>query len=159
MVRLKFSRFVTAFVLAALLGVVYAACATQAQTTSKTSHQEKAAAIAALAKIRVDAAKEMYDGLVIGMNQTRGSGATLHLVAQPEEAYLWSVRWLNAQRDMRSGKESRVTALEEHVTRMKELQKCASDLTQGLLPGSWGLSAPRYYVAEAECWLAQEKAK
>ena len=158
MAHLKSLRLLAAFGLAALLCLIYATCVTQAQTTSKASDQEKATDILVLSKVRADAAKEIYDGVMIGMSQTRGSGDDLVLLGKPEDAYIWSVRWLNAQRDMRSGRDNQVTALQEHLARMKALQKRVSTLDPQL-PGISGRIPVRYYLAEAECWLAQEKAK
>jgi RND family efflux transporter MFP subunit len=137
----------------------------QAQT-GKTSDQEKPVSIAALAKARVDHARTVFEGVMLSLHETvspSGGGQPV-LMGKSEDAYLWSVRWLNAERDMSSGKEGQVTALERHLARMKKLQQVLSALSgmppgPGLLAPLWGTEAARYYVAEAEFWLAQEKGK
>jgi len=91
------------------------------------------------------------------LGQTKRRGAVLVLLGKPEEVYTWSVRWLNAQRDMSDKKDDHIAALEGHFKRMKELQEKVTDLRE-LLPAV-ETPAAAWYVAEAELWLAKEKAK
>lgn len=133
---------------------------TYEKAMGKTGREKEATDIAAFAKARVEAAQQVYDGemRMLGV-AIKASGQEVTLMGRPEDAYIWSIRWLNAQRDMSSGKDNQVAALEDHLTRMKALKQKVSKLPSDLLSDLKGKMATRYYVAEAEFWLAQEKAK
>jgi hypothetical protein len=94
-----------------------------------------------------------------GLQQTRKMGDVLLLVSKPEEVYTWSIRWLNARRNMNGKKGDHNAALEDHFKRMKELQQRVTKLREGGLVSALEPSAAAWYVAEAELWLAKEKAK
>ena len=122
---------------------------------------KNAEALQALLKTRLDAAQKTCDVWMDGLGEAKrpvGSGLNIRLLPNPEEVHTWSVRLLNAQRDMSDQKEKQVAALEEHFKRMQTLQKKLAPLAPGLLPQGETLAAA-WYVAEAEVWLAREKAK
>ncbi len=146
----KFSSVLAALVVPALLYVPCMVFAAQLLTAGRASDQENAAGLAALAKARVNHARKVYEGVMQAMPQTRQSRGEVVPSGRPEDAYLWSVRWLNAQRDMSSDKEGQVTALEGHLARMKELQQLLARMSGHLLPSLWAEEAPNYYVTEAE---------
>ena len=84
----------------------------------------------------------------------------------PEEAYTWSVRRLNAQRDLSANKDERIAAFADHQKRMKELKEKAIRLVgEGkggfMTPADSAVAAPAadWYLAEAELWLLQERGK
>jgi hypothetical protein len=81
----------------------------------------------------------------------------LIMVGRPEDVYLWSVRWLNAQRDLASRKEEEMAALEDHLRRMQNLQRRVAALARELMSPT-EVQAAEYYRLEAELWLAQAKA-
>jgi hypothetical protein len=140
MAHLKLSGFSPVAAFAALLCVVYAVCAVETRTTGKASAQENAADLAALAKARVDRARTVYEGVVQSLHTTiRVASGEVVPLGRPEDACLWSVRWLNAERDMARGKEGRVAALEGHLARMKKLQHLLSGMPSGLMPALWTL--------------------
>src|SRR5262245_28391073 len=120
--------------------------------------QEARGAPPALLKARLDAAQKAYDAAMEGLHQTRKTGDVLLLVNKPEEVYTWSVRWLNAQRDMSGKKEDHSAALKDHLKRMKELQQRVTKLREGGLVSSVEPSAAAWYLAEAELWLASQAA-
>src|SRR5262245_39023754 len=97
----------------ACLGV---ACLTIAVLSAvSASEQEERGAPPPLPKARLDAAQKAHGAAMEGLQQTRRTGDVLLLVSKPEEVYTWSVRWLNAQRDMSGKKEDHISALKDHV--------------------------------------------
>jgi RNA polymerase sigma factor (sigma-70 family) len=103
-----------------------------------------------LLKAKLEAAKEAYQEALENLRGGRSIG--------PEEVYTWSVRFLNAQREMSDKLNDHMAALEEHVERMKMLKKTADAWSQARLQKPVSTSA-QWYLAEAELWLAKEKAK
>jgi hypothetical protein len=119
---------------------------------------QKAGDYAKLLKAKLDAAKEAYTRTWEGLGTVRRLGDTIFPIVHPEEVYTWSVRWLNAQRDMSDKRDDHIAALEEHIKRMKDVQKRVDAMTPSLIP-AWSNSAAAWYLAEAELWLVKEKAK
>ena len=83
-------------------------------------------------------------------------------IARPDLAYIWSVRWLHAQRDLSVTKEDRTAAFVQHHQRMKQLRETVRTLvgdgSGGILQASESPSA-EWYLAEAELWLLNEREK
>ena len=77
-----------------------------------------------------------------------------------EKTYLWSRRWMEAERDMANNKAERVAALKGHFERMKKLELLALLAeTRDCAPRLENLAPAKYYRAEAEIWLIKEKAR
>lgn len=110
----------------------------------------------ALLKARFAAAEKAYRGEWAGFSQTRRFGDVLSGVAQPENTYVWSVRWLHAQRALSPKYEDQVAALEAHFKRMTELHKAVKELSTDLMPKCKETEA-EWYRLEAEIWLAKAK--
>jgi hypothetical protein len=159
MVHPSASRLRAAYCFAGLLSLSCAVCATQAQTRDKGAGEAKVPELAALEKARADAAQKSFEEVMVSMSQTVVRGSEVSLLATPEDAYVWSIRWLNAQREVDSGKGNQTIALENHLVRMKDVQNRVLKMPSALLSTLSGPVAAQYYVAEAEFWLAQEKAK
>jgi WD40 repeat protein len=104
-----------------------------------------------LAQARVDAAHKAYD-VAVKLVRDRSPGV------RPEDVYTWSVRWLNAQRDLSSKKEDHQSALSEHFKRMQELAQVAGALTKAGQGSPLDSATADFYLREAELWLAQAKA-
>lgn len=105
---------------------------------------------AELAKTKVATAKAGYEGTV-AVRRTGGR-------ADPEQVYLWSRRWMEAERDVSDKPADRVAAIENHKTRMKELHKFTLvEYQAGKVTHAQVLGAD-FYAAEAELWLAEAKA-
>jgi hypothetical protein len=121
--------------------------------------QRVAAPLTALAKTRTDAARRAYDEAMKLLKQVRVSGEFLIPEGKPGDVYSWSVRWLNAQRDMGSEKADQIAALEDHLKRMKALQQLVSGLSKTPVVSPLDSLAAEYYRAESEFWLAQERAR
>jgi hypothetical protein len=111
-----------------------------------------------LLKARLEAAKEAYNAAAKSLGEVKRINNTLFPVGNPEEVYTWSVRLFQAQLEFSEKYNERIATLEEHVTRMKELQKKVDTMAATLLSPK-EVSAAKWYVAEAEVLLAKEKAK
>ena len=79
--------------------------------------------------------------------------------ANPEDVHTWSIRWLDAQRELSSKPADHIAALNDHLKRMQELAKIVHQLVNAGAPGLHGgsASAADFYIAEAELWLAKAK--
>jgi hypothetical protein len=104
-----------------------------------------------LAQARVAAAHKAYDVAVKLCKQGQ-------LGVKPEDAYTWSVRWLNAQRDLSSKKEDHVSDLSEHLKRMQEILQVAQLTVKTGAGSPLDCQAADFYLREAELWVAQAKA-
>lgn len=112
-----------------------------------------------LLKARAAAAEKAYRGVLSGLTQTRRVGNVLiQITENPEEAYTWSVRWLEAQRDLSAKPEDQVAALEAHLKRMTELHKAVKELSRDLVP-PFRVDQAEWYQLEARLWLTKAKAK
>jgi hypothetical protein len=110
------------------------------------------------ARGRLEAAKKMYEGTLKRWKEVGGQVKTpVHY--DPEFFYRWSVRWLDAESELGEKKEDRSRAAEEHLSRMKEVEKSVADLVKlGILP-LYETAAAEFYRLEAEKWLGERKAK
>ncbi len=114
--------------------------------------------ITALRKARVALAQKGYEAAVPAVRQTQRVGNVLVQVGKPEEVYRWSVRWLQAERELSPKKADQVAALEAHLKRMTELEKMIKALSLDLLPKQVMLDG-EWYRLEAQLWLAEAKAR
>lgn len=119
---------------------------------------KKASATTPLLKARLDAAQQNYRANMEAFGNVRSTGNVAVLIVRPETVYTWSVRWLNAQRDLSDHNEKHLAALQEHFNRMRELPKKMDQMPRDLLP-QVEAAAASWYLAEAALWLAQAKAK
>ena len=81
-------------------------------------------------------------------------------ISDVEKCYLWSRRWLEAERQLvGDGDENRV-AVAAHLDRMKKLEEMTRKRSDAG-SGAWSLddAAAAFYRAEAETWVAQAKGK
>jgi hypothetical protein len=113
--------------------------------------------VTALLKARAAVAERAYRAASEGLTRTKKLGNVLILVTEkPEDVYIWSVRWLQAQRDLSPKHEDQVVALEAHLQRMTELKKQIQMLSRDLLlPVK--VDEAEWYRLEAELWLAKAK--
>jgi len=75
-----------------------------------------------------------------------------------EKVYRWSRRWMEAQRDMATNKIENLAAIKAHFDRMRRLEEEVQNYARGTIPFQQ-MEATRFYRAEAEAWLAEEKSK
>ena len=73
--------------------------------------------------------------------------------------YLWSMRWMDAQRDVARTKVERTAAAEAHLERMRKFHKDMAELAKSNVVSQFELAATEYYVVEAEELLARAKAE
>ena len=112
----------------------------------------------ALLKARPGLAQKGYDGTFEALLHTQKHGDMLVLIGKPDEVYRWSIRWLQADRDLSLKETDHFAALEAHLKRMTDLQKRVEVLSREFLPNTAKLEA-EWYVLEARLWLEQAKAK
>ena len=103
-----------------------------------------------LLRARLDAAQEAYELAEALYRQGNG---------EPEAVYRWSHRWLAAQQALTGTKAERAAATEAHLTRMKRLEEVAKAGVRVGTRSPLDQSAAKFYVAEAEVWLAQAKSE
>lgn len=107
---------------------------------------------------RVELARKGYQSAFAGLTQTAKTGNRLILFRDPREAFDWSLRWLDAERDLARDPAELVAALDGHLKRVAELESKVKSLSGNLLP-KWALLDAEWHRLNAELWLAQAKAK
>ncbi len=111
----------------------------------------------ALLKARIALAEKAYRAAFAGLTRTRRIGNVLiQETDKPEEVYVWSVRWLQAQRDLSAKPEDQIAALEAHLNRMMELKKQIEMISRDLMPLP-RVDEAEWYRLEAQLWLAKAK--
>ncbi len=116
------------------------------------------AEVTALLKSRVTLAEKAYQATLESLGRTQRAGNVLIYVGHPEDVYAWSVRWLQAKRDLSPKHEDQLAALEAHLKRMTELKEKVTSLSRDLLPPI-KLEEAEWYRLEAQLWLTKAKAK
>jgi outer membrane protein TolC len=107
--------------------------------------KEQPADRAKLAAAKVEAARTAYKATMTAFREGRSDS---------EKVYLWSRRWLEAQRDASPKLAERAAAIEAHRQRMKDLRKMAEqNYKRGQAPIADVLGAD-FYIAEADLWLS-----
>jgi len=99
------------------------------------------------------AAKDAYEGMIT-RRQTDPS-----VPNDIEYLYRWSRRWLEAERNLSSAKESRQAASKAHVDRMQWLVSMQEDMVKNGLGSKYELACVKFFRIEAEQWLAEEKTR
>ena len=71
---------------------------------------------------------------------------------------LWSLRWMEAERDLNDAKPARIAALQGHIGRMTAWEKLAVELINHESSGlnSQSLATARFHRLQAEYWIARE---
>jgi hypothetical protein len=109
---------------------------------------------AANSKARRDAAKKVYEGSWQHYVKDAESGR-----GEIEYYHDWSVRWLQAERDLSQTKREQIIALEGHLKRMQIWKERVDDsVKEGTAP-RYLASAAEFFCLEAEDWLAAAKAE
>jgi hypothetical protein len=111
---------------------------------------EKAKALARLSKQKLDSARKTYEVLWSDYREGfRISDDTL---------YRWSLRWLEAERQLYKQPADQIVALKEHRDRMVELEKLIQRVRQVRQATINEVSATEFYRTEADIWLMQANA-
>jgi hypothetical protein len=75
-----------------------------------------------------------------------------------EKVYRWSRRWMEAERGLATTRAGRVAAYRGHFGRMKKLEEQVQAYARGTIPIQQ-LAATQFYRAQAQAWLAEQKAR
>ena len=103
---------------------------------------------AALADARLQAALKQYEETWSYYQQAR---------IDSYQVYVWSKLILDCQREIADKPAERVTALENHLRRMKRLEALIKKVRRLGFGRSYDVGASEYYRLEAEFWLTREK--
>jgi hypothetical protein len=106
---------------------------------------------AALQKGLLEAARKAYE-----FDALRSRNAE---AVSPEEIYLWSRRWVEAEVDLAKTKGARVDAHRDHLDRMKTLEARTKALAAAGQGREGDAVAGRYFRIQAELWLEHAQAK
>jgi hypothetical protein len=105
------------------------------------------------AKARLEAARKTYRGMIERAKVDPNANA------DPERLYLWSRRWMEAERELATKAEEKVAAVEAHLDRMKTREAFVRKMIEKGFASPVDLAAQEFYRLEAEQWLAQLKGK
>lgn len=159
-------RAMTTLVLGACLGLLSSALllyfgnASRGQEQEKDPEKTKEADVQSLGKARVELAKKIFEMTLRDFGEVRKPAINVvELVVKPDEVYTRSIRLLNAEADLSTKKEERVTAFEEHLKRMKKFEEKIKTLREGGFVTQRDALGGEFSRVEAEYWLAVEKAK
>jgi hypothetical protein len=100
----------------------------------------------------VDAARKTYEVIVL-RNQDRQGDVSY------EQLYVWSWRWMDAQRASSEKVADRVAAVEAHLGRMKDVERLATGYYYDGRATADQASAAVFYRLEAELLLADARAE
>jgi hypothetical protein len=109
---------------------------------------DAATRLSQLATERRDAARRTYEVSWANYRDGRTSGEML---------YRWSLRWLEAERQLSDRPADQVAAFKAHLERMRDLGRLIQKV-QSVAPGQATIdevSAAEYYRSEAEIWVLQ----
>jgi hypothetical protein len=104
--------------------------------------------VSSLADARYRAAVKQYDETWLYYQQAR---------IDSYQVYVWSRLVLDSRNEMAEKPADRVTALQEHLGRMRKLDDLIKKVRKLGFGRSYDVGAAQYYCVEAELWL--EKAK
>jgi hypothetical protein len=117
--------------------------------TSLSGTSKEAEKLVKLRKAKLESARQTYN--VVSRNFNEGP------VRGVELPYRWSIRLLEAERQMNDQKPEQIAALERHVERMKNVELVARDLYRARVNTVNEVTAAEYYRMEAEIWLLQAR--
>lgn len=100
-----------------------------------------------LKKALVETAKTTYEQNLAHMKGLEANS--------PEDLYVWSRRWLDAEVDLAANKDERVAAHQRHLDRMKDLEKILKNFATTGQGRQSDATAGTYYRTQAELWLMQ----
>ena len=100
--------------------------------------------IESLAKARHESALKQYNETWAYYQQAR---------IDSYQVYVWSRIILDCRRDMAKKQADRLTALEEHLGRMKKLEALITRIRRLGFGRSYDVGSAEYYRIEAEYWL------
>jgi serine/threonine protein kinase len=107
---------------------------------------------ATLARQRGELARQMYDGRLRDVKQ-------LGLAVDVEDLYDWSRRWPDAEGDAIDLASAKIAPLEQHLSRMRDLQKLVESLVEdgSRVVSEADVAKVRFYGLEAELLLSRAR--
>lgn len=97
---------------------------------------------------RLRLAKDVYEGSLEHHRKDAGAGPN-----DIEHYYRWSVRWMQAERDLGQTRNARLAAFEEHLKRMQFWkERRALEREEGYVTAAEA-SAAEFFLVEAQDWL------
>jgi len=109
---------------------------------------EQAKTLARLGKERVEAARKTYQVMWTNYREGRYPADTL---------YRWSVRWLDADRQLSDQAADQLAAYKTHFERMRELERLVISVNRAGQATVDEVSSAEFYRAEAELWYLQAR--
>jgi hypothetical protein len=100
-------------------------------------------------RAKLAAAKSTYE-LMVAMAEHAETR-----VPDTDDRYAWSRRWMEAERECAADDAGRRAAADAHLARMKRLLDVAQKRLDAGMISATEAAATRYYVAEAEQWVAE----
>ncbi len=118
---------------------------------SSAQEAQKPGSPSATAAARRDAAKRVYAG---------GWENHVHGGTPYDEGFFhdWSVRWMQAERDLSKTKAEEITALEEHLKRMNHHKELLDQAVKDEAAAPYVAIQAEFFRLEAEDWLAVARA-
>jgi hypothetical protein len=87
----------------------------------------------------------------------RSYQTNIRLAADPEGICLWSKRWLNAEQALAKKKSEKISALENHLARIKMVEETVAKLSKVEASQIRQLAMVTFFRLEAEVLLAEAK--
>ena len=141
------------FLFTGALALGFFAAVLMGQSASQPAKTEPPKSASRLAAERLAAAERVCKML---HDQTNGA-PTIH--EGVEHTYLWSLRRMEAQRNVDAVRGDRLSALEAHAQRMRDFTARVAEMHKAGITTQFELASTQFYVAEAEELLARERAK
>jgi hypothetical protein len=105
------------------------------------------------AKARAAAARMVYEGTLVRYRRD------VMFRMDPEMVYLWSRRWMEADREVAQTRAARLAAVEGHLARMRDWEKQMTVAKGQGVAAAMDVAAAEFYRLDAEAALAREKAR
>jgi hypothetical protein len=114
---------------------------TKAQPQTKTPPWE-------LAKAKSEAARKTCQAIADEYLQGKAS---------VDQVHQWSQRWMNAQRDISPKRPEQLSAIEDHIKRMEQLERAAQEKYDSKRGPASDVSAAEYYRLQGQLDLSKAK--
>ena len=116
---------------------------------SLAEEKNKSGTPLANAQTRRDAARKVYEGAL-----QRKVQEPENIIGDVDFFHDWSVRWMQAERDLGRTKAEKMAALEGHLKRMEFWKSKLEDGAKGGQVAIYEASAAEFFRLEAEDWRA-----
>lgn len=114
----------------------------------------KPGALALNAQARREAARKVYEGMV--RNPVEDPESVRYDLGDLHD---WSVRWMQAERDLARTKVEKIAAIEGHLKRMEVRKSNLDTALQQRRAAAYTAGVGEFFRLEAEAWLAEAQAE